>query len=457
MSGPPATADPIAAGRRPVARAVMALTAPSQERVSAPARLGRPIPFQAVVVPLLVLSMLPLPLVTIRSAGFGFGTLAAPLFLMIGLALARQRRRPIEIPYLWLFVALMIAAVISVINSWLFWDPNVGTSMERGFGHRWIGYQVTALYFVATPFLAFAAGVVYAQPERLTSLYVGVLVGVTVTTVVGLWTWWHNPVNPIDVYLKGARPNINPDATLFLIVLSAGVVVWQHPRSRLWAPALALLGMGLVAAFLSYALNAWLGALGAMTVLIWSRWRGRGLVAWFAGLGLVALAVQETLGTIAAQRLGGNDIDRIGLWHSALIVWSKSPIIGVGAGNLVGYMERFSVFSIALVLQGYQQAHNIFLEVLAELGVVGLALCLTFMGLVIWRLRRHVPDASLAAQHFQAAGLAMVVGSALMAVVGSGIVPTIASAGWEGIPPVVVCWFFAGAAMAMTLPRRATP
>ena len=158
-----------------------------------------------------------------------------------------------------------------------------------------------------------------------------------------------------------------------------------------------------------------------------------------------------------AQRLGGNDVDRIGLWHSALIVWSKSPIIGVGAGNLVGYMERFSVFSIALVLQGYQQAHNIFLEVLAELGVVGLALFLTFMALVIWRLRRHVPGRSLAAQHFQAAGLAMVVGSALMAVVGSGLVPTIASAGWEGIPPVVVCWFFAGAAMAMTLRRRATP
>src|SRR5205809_6836791 len=301
----------------------MALTAPSQERVStqAPARLGRPIPFQAVVVPLLVLSMLPLPLVTIRSAGFGFGTLAAPLFLMIGLALARQRRRPIEIPYLWLIVALMIAAVISVINSWLFWDPNVGTSMERGFGHRWIGYQVTALYFVAIPFLAFAAGVVYAQVERLTSLYVGVLMSVTVTTVIGLWTWWHNPVNPIDVYLKGARPNINPDATLFLIALSASVLVWQHRRWRLWAPALALLIMGLVAAFLSYALNAWLGALGAMTVLICSRWRSRGLVAWLAVLGLAATAVQETLGTIVAQRLGGSDLDRIGLWHSALIVW----------------------------------------------------------------------------------------------------------------------------------------
>ena len=442
-----------------MAKGAMAMAASSRTRVSAPScgRLGRPIPFQAIVVPLLVLSMLPLPLVTIRSAGFGFGTLAAPLFLLIGLALARHRRQPIEIPYAWLFVVLMTAAIISVINSWLFWDPNVGTSMERGFGHRWIGYQVTALYFVAIPFLAFAAGVVYAQVERLTSLYVGVLMSVTVTTVIGLWTWWHNPVNPIDIYLKGARPNINPDATLFLIALSAGVLVWQHHRWRLWVPALVLLLMGLVAAFLSYALNTWLGALGAMTVLIWSRWRSRGLLAWLAGLGLVAIAVQETLGTIVAQRLGGNDLDRIGLWHSALIVWSKSPIIGVGAGNLVGYMERFSVFSIALVLQGYQQAHNIFLEVLAELGLVGLALFLTFIGVVIWRLRRRVPRRGVAARHFQAAGLAMVVGSALMALVGSGLVPTIASAGWEGIAPVVVCWFFAGAGVAMTMPGRATP
>jgi O-antigen ligase len=409
----------------------------------------RPLPLQAIVVPLIVLSMLPLPLITIRSAGFGFGTMAAPLILFLGLALAHRRRLAVDIPYVGLYALLLTVGVISVVNSWLFWDPNVGTSMELGFGHRWIGYQVTALFFLATPFLAFAAGIVYAQLERLTSLYVGVLTSVTVTTCIGLWSWWHNPVNPIDVYLKGARPNINPDATLFLIALSAALLVWQRHRWQLWVPALLLLTVGLVAAFLSYALNAWLGGLGAITVLIWSRWRGRGLLAWFAGLGLVALAVQETIGTIVSQRLGGNDVDRIGLWHSALIIWSKSPIVGVGAGNLVSYMERFSVFSIALVLQGYQQAHNIFLEVLAELGLLGLALFLTFIGVVIWRLTRRTAGQSLAARHFQAAGLAMLVGSALMAVVGSGLVPTIASAGWEGIPPVVVCWFFAGAGVAM--------
>ncbi len=173
---------------------------------------------------------------------------------------------------------------------------------------------------------------------------------------------------------------------------------------------------------------------------------------------MIGVTAQSTIGTIVEQRLAGNDLDRISLWQSALIVWSKSPIIGVGAGNLDSYMERFSLFGITLVLQGYQQAHNIFLELLAEIGVIGLSVFLLFLGLVVIRLGRRRRELSRDSRHFLATAMAMLVGEALMASVGSGIVPTIASAGWEGIPPVLVVWFFAGAAAALTLgtlsPRR---
>jgi O-antigen ligase len=419
---------------------------------------SRPLPLQAIVVPLIVLSMLPIPLITIRSAGFGFATMAAPIILAIGVMVAHARGVRFRLSYIGLFALVMTVSVISVINSWLFWDPNVGTAQQFGFGHRWIGYQVTALYFLATPFLALFAGMVYAQLERLTSLYVGVLLSVTVTTVIGLWSWAHNPVNPLDVYLHGARPNINPDATLFLIALSTAVLVWQRHRPRYWVPAAVLLCLGLLAAALSYALNCWLGSLGAIVVLIWCRWRWRGLLLFALAVLALSQLAQPTLGTILAQRLTGNDLDRIGLWQSALIVWSKSPIIGVGAGNLDSYMERYSLFGIGLVVQGYHEAHNIFLELLAELGVIGLLSFLAYLLAVIVRLGRRFAGQALADRHFQSAALAMLAGSALMASVGSGIVPTIASAGWEGIPPVLVSWFFAGAAVANTMkPAAVTP
>src|SRR3989441_3524056 len=287
---------------RPLRDHAIVATPAAWRRPASPSngRLLRPIPLQAIVVPLLVLSMLPLPLVTIRSAGFGFGTLAAPLFLAIGLTLAWRRLGGVEIPYIWLFLALMTVAVISAVNNWLFWDPNVGTSMERGSGHRWIGYQLTALYFLATPFLAFAAGAVYAQLERITSLYLGVLISVTVTTVLGLWTWWHNPVNPIDVYLKGARPDINPDATLFLIALSCSILVWQHRRWRFWGPPPLPLAEGPTAAYLSYAPNAWLGAPGAITGPFLSRWGGRGPLWWGGGPGGAALAARGPVGAVTS-------------------------------------------------------------------------------------------------------------------------------------------------------------
>src|SRR3989442_11437318 len=104
---------------RPLRDHAIVATPAAWRRPASPStgRLGRPIPLQAIVVPLLVLAMLPLPLVTIRSAGFGFGTLAAPLFLALGVMLARRRLGTVEIPLIWLFLALMTAGVILVVNS----------------------------------------------------------------------------------------------------------------------------------------------------------------------------------------------------------------------------------------------------------------------------------------------------------------------------------------------------
>src|SRR3989442_7823938 len=97
---------------RPLRDHAIVATPAAWRRPASPSngRLRRPIPLQAIVVPLLVLSMLPLPLVTIRSAGFGFGTLAAPLFFAIGLTLALRRLCGVADSYILLLVGLVTVA-----------------------------------------------------------------------------------------------------------------------------------------------------------------------------------------------------------------------------------------------------------------------------------------------------------------------------------------------------------
>ena len=410
---------------------------------------------QGLVVPLMVAALLPLPLITIRSAGFGPATFAAPVILAAGILIARRRQVPVRILYRWWAVALVTVAAVSVLNSWLFWDPNVGVRQDRGFGHRWLGYQVTAIFFLAIPFLALMAGMVFGQLERLKALYYGVLASLTGTALLGLWGWWHNPVNPLDIYPTGQRPNINPDATAFLIVLATALLIWT--RSARWRLlAIVLLAIGLVAAYLSYYLDVWLAALGAVAVLVGGRWGWRGVLAWLGGLAAVALAVLPVLNTIVTQRLLGNDSDRILLWQSALTIWSKSPVMGVGAGNLASYMESYSRFSITYVLQGYQAAHNIFLELLAEIGVVGLVVFLGFFISVLVKLLRRVDEMDRFHRQFRSAAAGMLVASAIMASVGSGLVPTIATEGWSAVAPVLLTWFFAGCALTLSLGKPGT-
>jgi O-antigen ligase len=294
------------------------------------------------------------------------------------------------------------------------------------------------------------AGTVFGQLERLKVLYAAVLASLTGTALLGLWEWWHKPVNTLDVYPSGVRPNINPDATVFLIVLAAALLVWTR-SGRMRALAVLLLSLGLAAAYLSYFLNVWLGVIAALAVVLGARWGWRGALAWFAGVGVFGLAVLPILATILSQRLLGSDADRILLWQSALTVWSKSPLIGVGPGDLASYMETYSKFSITLVLQGYQEAHNIFLELLAEIGIVGLLVFLGFVIVVLIRLTHRLPGAEHFDRQFRSAAAALVVAGAVMASVGSGLVPTIATEGWTAVAPVVLTWFFAGCGVALSL------
>jgi O-antigen ligase len=87
------------------------------------------------------------------------------------------------------------------------------------------------------------------------------------------------------------------------------------------------------------------------------------------------------------QSLGGSS-GRGQLIRDGLGIWSRSPVLGVGPGNNYPYMLRYSTIGTA---------HNQYVNILIELGAIGLLCFLVFsyqalrMGLALWR-RARVPS-----------------------------------------------------------------
>jgi O-antigen ligase len=71
------------------------------------------------------------------------------------------------------------------------------------------------------------------------------------------------------------------------------------------------------------------------------------------------------------QQSWGGRAGRVAVGADAVAIWAKHPVLGVGPGNSWPYMNRYSVIDTP---------HNQYLNILLELGVVGLACFLWFLG-----------------------------------------------------------------------------
>jgi len=123
--------------------------------------------------------------------------------------------------------------------------------------------------------------------------------------------------------------------------------------------------------------------------------RARGLVLTLAVLFLLYLAWSYMLPNLpegVQERLTLEDVietratGRLDIWPLALNLWSKAPFTGVGLGDF-GVYSRLS----ATVAYSPLSVHNMYLQVLVELGVVG-------FGLWIWGWANLVLSAARAYQ-----------------------------------------------------------
>ena len=226
--------------------------------------------------------------------------------------------------------------------------------------------------------------------------------------------------NPYGGYLGLALP-VAASLTLWGIFHSWGKGRTLGPAQLRWTlfygGATLLIGAGLLA---SWSRGGWLGAVGAVVIILTIRNRRTAITGGIIGL-ILALAL--LLGAVEpgwipaplAARfqeiptyLGLTDVlqqpitdenfaivERVAHWVAAWRMWESAPWLGVGPGN---YATIYPTVRLPRWAEPLGHAHNIYLNLLAEGGIVGLGsyllLWLTILGW-LWRQRhyeiRHSP------------------------------------------------------------------
>ncbi len=267
------------------------------------------------------------------------------------------------------------------------------------------------------------------QRRGIKWILIGVMLTVTAQALIGIYEARVRGVGPLGFQLSagvyrayGTFEQPNPFAGFIGLVLPIAVAQTfyfvmrtlystlrsaNYPLSIMHYALLiiyALITLLLVAAlYLSYSRGAWLAAvaaIGAMIAVAPRRlWIGLGLVAVTIGL-LVGLSSSGLLPETINQRfvdagelfqfrdvrgLSINDvnyalIERQAHWQAALNMLTDQPWTGVGFANYASAYEQYRLINWPYALG---HAHNIYLNVAAETGVIGLAAYL-FLWLVIF-------------------------------------------------------------------------
>ena len=308
---------------------------------------------------------------------------AAPLAILAGALVLGQARRPstIELAFLAALTGLLGWTLVSVAWSM---DPTASVlDAER------------LLLYLATA----SALVLLARPGSRVGLLVGVLVALTVLCLAGLGdaAVGDDLVGAVtddpgsENRLAGPVGYANGMAVLAVMgaLLAMGLaLVARHPALR--AACLLLLPLFIATLYLTYSRGAWLGLAIGLLALFATRIASldRRIVVAVCAVLLVAVTAAgfafarsfasptatPVEGAARLRTLSGSS--RADYWRVALRTVEAAPLLGSGAGSF-----RRQWFQHRREPQPARDAHSLYLETLAELGPLGLALLLAALGL----------------------------------------------------------------------------
>ena len=248
------------------------------------------------------------------------------------------------------------------------------------------------------------------QPEIGHSLIVGLAAGATLAALLNLRRVLEladgrdalNVVGVVDL-LSSVRLNtqfdINAAGSLFAMLILACASCLSRPGWYRWLNAGAMTTMAVGGLWLSGSRAAMAAALvGAVGALAIVALRARPEHRTRAAAGLIGLILVGSA-AVAAYPATRNfavssSIDsRLILHRTALTMWRDTPVVGAGVGTFFTRSSDYGAAEVDKILvrgQARENAHNYFLQILAELGVIGLASYLVLLGSSLWFGRHSV-------------------------------------------------------------------
>ena len=196
-----------------------------------------------------------------------------------------------------------------------------------------------------------------------------------------------NPDMPGRVYSFYDNPN--NFAAFLLLLIPIGVALFLGAKrsiSRVLAGVAVCLGV--VAMIMTYSRASWVG-LAVSAVVFIALWRPR-LLPVFAVLAL--LCVPFLPSSILDRILSifnfadSSTSSRFALYEAAIRAIGESPLTGIGLGTAAPqkYIAEHALYAGN---HAYVHAHNIYLEIWLETGLIGVV---SFIGAVVWNIRNAV-------------------------------------------------------------------
>jgi O-antigen ligase len=379
----------------------------------------------AMLLPALALALVALAIPFGPLAGLALGTaLVTPAPLLLGLAAAGRigrgllARRAWRLPARWLGP---FAAFLAVLGASAWFAPDVvAASVEIA---RWVALALA---------LWLAAGLA-GRPRALRVVIVALLIGGSLEALAGVQQAQAG-LGPLAFAAAGGRTRAfghfgqpNPFGGYMNMVWPLGLAlalpvfarvrnptgVGLNPGLWLRIAGLAAFALAICGLWLSWSRGAWLAAVAALFAMalvaglaaiappLRLRWLLVGTLATAAALACLLVLPAGRLSGSAVARLGSvadtfaiwdvadvevNDanfatVERVAHWQAAFGMWADRPWLGQAPGH---FELAYPRYRLARWSEPLGHAHNIYLQQLAEAGLLGLAGFLLFGAWAVW-------------------------------------------------------------------------